>query len=257
VPTISPDPYFTATADNKKSTSYTGYRCVSDFRNSGKVSKVLVKFLHKVLHVYIDNSDGLGYKFCLAVQFDKTFVEHHLVFTAITGQVADNHDIFDVTTRYLADSDKGIDDSLLPQEKSGIASQSVSQALYFLLLVSQTLLTFHGVYGLYSFFSTAAVDIDEVLRMKQLNHILLPGWVIHSTVCLISLITKQWILLIYNLPLLAWHVFSYFTYSYQFLPVKKRGLGFGLNKLLPTKPRLIFEFLYSLISQALVLYLFV
>jgi hypothetical protein len=33
-------------------------KCVADIRNTGKVSKVLVKFLHKILHVYVDNNEG-------------------------------------------------------------------------------------------------------------------------------------------------------------------------------------------------------
>src|SRR4051794_24871351 len=39
------------------------FKCVADIRNTGKTSKILVKYLHRILHVYIDNSEGLGYKF--------------------------------------------------------------------------------------------------------------------------------------------------------------------------------------------------
>jgi hypothetical protein len=49
--------------------------------------------------------DGVGYKFCLAVQMEKSYKDYHLAFSAATGQVADNHDILEVTTRYLAASD--------------------------------------------------------------------------------------------------------------------------------------------------------
>ena len=75
------------------------YKCVADIRNTGKVSKILVKFLHRILHVYIDNNEGQGYKFCLAVQLDEDYKDHHMAFTAATGQVADNHDILEITTR--------------------------------------------------------------------------------------------------------------------------------------------------------------
>lgn len=75
------------------------YKCVADIRNTGKVSKVLIKFLHRIVHVYIDNNEGAGYKFCLAVQLDDDFKDHHLAFTAATGQVADNHDILEINTR--------------------------------------------------------------------------------------------------------------------------------------------------------------
>lgn len=40
----------------------------------------------QILHVYVDTFDGLGYKFCLAVKFDKPFRDHHIAFTGMTGQ---------------------------------------------------------------------------------------------------------------------------------------------------------------------------
>ena len=48
----------------------------------------MIKFIQQVLHVYVDTDDGLGYKFCLAVEFDqpKTFKDYHIAFTAMTGQ---------------------------------------------------------------------------------------------------------------------------------------------------------------------------
>jgi hypothetical protein len=38
---------------------YQAHKCVADFRNTGKVSKILVKYLHKVLHVYVDTQVGI------------------------------------------------------------------------------------------------------------------------------------------------------------------------------------------------------
>jgi hypothetical protein len=62
------------------------YSCVANIRNTPTPTKVMVKFLHKILHVYVDTDDGLGYKFCLAVAFDAPFANHHIAFTAMTGQ---------------------------------------------------------------------------------------------------------------------------------------------------------------------------
>ncbi len=48
----------TAAVDGSKVSNafHTQYRCLGEFRNSGKPAKVLVKYLHKNLHVYIDTS---------------------------------------------------------------------------------------------------------------------------------------------------------------------------------------------------------
>jgi len=90
------------------------HSCVADVRNLGRDMSVLVKYLHKTLHVYINTDDGSNWKYCLSVTLeDQSFVESHFAFTAATGQVADNHEITSITTRYLSEDDVDVDDDLL------------------------------------------------------------------------------------------------------------------------------------------------
>jgi hypothetical protein len=90
------------------------HSCVANIRNSEFPTKVLVKFVNHVrlasaarvrrpqsshsakppslaqhMHVYFDANDGAGWRTCLGVHFpNKTFNNHHIAFTAMTGQGA-------------------------------------------------------------------------------------------------------------------------------------------------------------------------
>lgn len=100
---------------NKVPGNYEAYRCVADIRNLGRPVKAVVKVLNGVLSVYLDTDDGQGWRFCLAVEFERragpkrknTLKDTHIAFTAATGQVADHMDIHEVTTRYLKSTDVG------------------------------------------------------------------------------------------------------------------------------------------------------
>ncbi len=80
--------------------------------------------------------DGVGYKFCLAVAFDKSYKDYHFAFSAATGQVADNHDLLEITTRYLAASDAEFDDSSLPSMNATSSSSSLGTFFWVMLIIS-------------------------------------------------------------------------------------------------------------------------
>jgi len=81
---------------------------------------VLIRYQSGILHVYTD-STGEGYMFCLAVKLEtKTIDSHFFAFTAVTGAVADIHEINSVVVRYLDEDDPELDDwSLARQESYG------------------------------------------------------------------------------------------------------------------------------------------
>jgi hypothetical protein len=186
---------------------YTSYRCLGEFRNTGKVSKVLVKFLHKVLHVYIDTQDGVGYKFCLAVELPKSYRDHHIAFTAATGQVADNHDIMEVTTRYLADADKEIDDDTLPHVDSASTASSASTAMWAIIVIAGAGVSIVGAYEIFQF--SQLKQIDAVRVCQQLNQLTLPHHVIHALLCALLLFVAPWTATLLNLPVLIHRITIY------------------------------------------------
>jgi len=188
--------------------AHTAYRCLGEFRNTGKYGRVLVKYLHKVLHVYIDTQDGVGWKFCLAVQLEKTYKDYHIAFSAATGQVADNHDVLEVNTRYLAASDPDFDDSALPQMSDSESSSLASTLFWFLMIVAGAVLT---VLALYETYQIAQIkQIDAVHVCERLNKFVLPHYALHWAVTILLAISMRWFALAVNLPLAVYRavVFS-------------------------------------------------
>ena len=82
------------------------YRCTLDYRNSERELSVLARMQNDVLHVYIDRGDSHGFQFCLSVHVNVPshlkVGKLHMAFSALTGQLADVHEITEITGRYLS-----------------------------------------------------------------------------------------------------------------------------------------------------------
>jgi len=84
--------------------------CQLEYRNKEKNPVIMLRYQSGVLHVYTDQ-DGQGFKACLAVKLDiSTMNSHSFAFTALTGAVADIHEILSITVRYLDKNDPELDD---------------------------------------------------------------------------------------------------------------------------------------------------
>ena len=128
------------------------YKCTVDYRNTMTLSagasfRVLARYQHKVLHVYVDKGDGQGYQFCLNVNLVlpvKFQNRMHLAMTALTGQLADQHDIQAISTRYLDAKDAEIQDSALRHvDDSGSWAGAYFFWIFLILLTTGTLCV-HG-----------------------------------------------------------------------------------------------------------------
>lgn len=194
-------------------------KCVADIRNTGKVSKVLIKYLHRILHVYIDSNEGNGYKFCLAVQLDSDYKDHHLAFTAATGQVADHHDIVEITTRYLKQSDRDFDDASLSAMHGSGSHHSSWYALYWLVqsALLGAVLTL-ATYQLYLFHNLSQSRIDLVQICTRINPFVLPHYAAHAVLTVFFLLGGNYWTFLVHLPLLAWRVFEFVRKSFLFSP---------------------------------------
>jgi len=191
------------------------HKCLAEFRNTGKVSKVLIKFLHKILHVYIDTQDGVGYKFCLAVEFDRTYKDYHIAFSAATGQVADNHDIVEITTRYLAESDQETDDSSLPHLSD--VKQSDFRSFYWAIcILVGSILTFFGVYEIIGI--NQLKQIDAVIVCKKLNAFVVPHYLTHALLTISFLFLGTWTAFILNIPLFLYRLYLFITKQHYINP---------------------------------------
>ena len=201
--------------------SYAAHKCIADFRNTGKPTRVLVKLLHSVLHVYIDTSDTGAYKFCLAVQVAGSYKDHHIAFSSATGGVADNVDLKEVSTRYLKDSDVEFDDEKLGKLKSGIKSSwgRRMSALYWLAInaLSTAIIAIVAL-QLYTYHSLLQQRIDLVAICQRINPHILPHYAGHALLTALLLVNGQWLATLLNAPLLGWKVWEFVKKTWLFSP---------------------------------------
>ena len=202
--------------------SYAAHKCIADFRNQGKPTRVLVKLLHSTLHVYIDTSDAGQYKFCLAVQLQAKYKDYHIAFSSATGGVADNVDIREVSTRYLKDSDKEFDDEKLARLKSGANKSGWGRrmsALYWLLVnAASVALVAVVALQLWTYHSLLQQRIDLVAICQRINPYILPHYGGHAALVALLLLNGQWVAVLLNAPLLGWKVWEFVKKTWLFSP---------------------------------------
>lgn len=205
------------------------YRCISSIRNTEHPTRIMVRFVNQVLAVYIDNNDDLGYKSCLAVQFDRSFKDHHIAFSAMTGQVADTHEISEVSTKYL-------DSKASLNFEAGEMSYSQCSSLAFLYwtLVSFGMLGLLGLacYELYMFKTSMQVGVNVVILAASLNTYALLHYMSHVAVSGALLLTlfssPAWILIALNTPIMVWRILNLQKKTYSVSPNELEG---GSDKL--------------------------
>lgn len=203
----------------------TANKCVADVRNAGKPHKVLVKFLHKLLHVYVDSQAGQGYKFCFMVYINQTFTDYHLAFSAATGQVADVHDVHSVQVRYLDKDDEDYDDSLL--DSYGSTGKPRSWSDTFFMLISLGVFALMGYAGVQAStigkLTSARIDIVNVVG--ALNKHAVQHFVLQGVVFFLSLVSMNWISMFIQLPMVVFHVYLYFMNEVNFRESAVTGQG--------------------------------
>lgn len=184
------------------------YRCTADYRNQDKQTRVLVRFLHKVLHVYIDTQDGAGWRVCLAVEFEQDFLNHHMAFTAVTGQVADTHDIVGVSTRYLDESEADFDDTLLSHSENVGRRSSFGQLLWIVLMLAGFVLNIACGVEIYKYLDYSSSGINATLIADNLKVFVWPHTILHFVVSGLLLVLGAWFGLLINLPVVAYKAYA-------------------------------------------------
>eukprot|EP00808_Paulinella_micropora_P005249 g4768.t1 len=228
------------------------YKCVAEYRSTGKMTKILVKYLHKTLHVYVDTLDGKGYRFCLAVTFPQPFRDYHIALTSATGQLVDNVDVLEISTRYLSVTDSEFDDYGLPSFDEAGETPGFWEILMFIAVFACVLLSGKSWY---SYYQQERVHIDTIRICRGLNKDLMRDYAVHFGTFCLALFTGRFRLTCFNLPLTIWRALSLYSESAEFMPVlshKSNGVGkYGLNALLSTKKRLLLEMIYFLVMGLL------
>ncbi|MES1906846.1 MAG: hypothetical protein MHM6MM_000075 [Cercozoa sp. M6MM] len=192
------------------------HRCTSQFRNTDKPVKAMVRLQNGSLHVYLDTNDKKGYKLCLNVMMpwrrdenadpnDKAHGAYHLAFSALTGQLADQVDILAVTTRYLDQYDAQINDEglALAEDRRGSL-----RSLYWLLccIVGGAVL-YESVNQVRVLRAGKRAQVNPVYLCQELAQHVRPAVYAQMALTATQLIWGTWTGLLINLPVAAYHGF--------------------------------------------------
>jgi hypothetical protein len=203
----------------KDAVKYSAYKCVADVRNGQMPSKLLFRVLHNILHVYVDSS-AAGYKYCFAVMMDRDTRDYHLAFSAATGQVADNHDINSISTRYLLDSSKEFDDTKLGRLGDIGKSQGGRMGGLLSLIINLISIALIALvaFQLYTYHSLLTSRIDLVQICTQINAFVMPHYILHSFLAVMLLFSGRWIMFLFHVPALGFKVYEYVKKRMMFTP---------------------------------------
>ena len=225
--TTTPDVLPGISADMARSDKYKSHKCIADIRNQGHPSQLLIKYLHNVLHVYVDSSDpalaaGMtpDYKFCLAVTLDGDYHDHHIAFSAATGGVADVHDIIEVTTRYLADQTRDFDDSQLgtlsKTARSWFASHRLMLFVWFLINLGNIAAAATVGYQLYTYMTMTQNRLDIIHICKAINPYVMMHYGLAIAVTVLLVVGGGYLGLLVMLPVSAFMVYDVYSKQWQY-----------------------------------------
>ncbi|GAB5365957.1 hypothetical protein AAMO2058_001103100 [Amorphochlora amoebiformis] len=184
------------------------FSCQAQYRNTNEPVRVLIRFLHKILHVYIDTRDGQGWRVCLAVEFDTDFSNHHMVFSAITGQVADVHEVNSISTRYIDESEQDFDDFLLMHAEGSNRRSGLGQLLWYLLMAGGLALNVICGMEIYKYLDYSSSGINSTLIADNLKAFAWPHTILHFGVSSLLLIVGAWFGLVINLPIVGYKIWA-------------------------------------------------
>jgi len=224
---------------DKSSTS-----CSFDVRQKGTywethLHRMLARYINGVLHIYIDTekrtSDHLaGYKFCLAVPLAELTTKgtHHIAATALTGQVADSHDIHQITLRYLTSEDDVVVDRLLSKSsyragKFGILNTILHVFNCFLIaylfydMVSQ-IMSLHKI----------GKQFNAHYVCTQINRSIETTYRLYFAHFVVFLLWGDWTYCAFNIPLMLIRGYRYMTQTHltHAKELAKTG-SFGVNRM--------------------------
>lgn len=195
---------------------YKAHQCVAELRNTGRASKLMIKYVENILHVYVNVNQKAkigSYKFCLAVEMprDQTLTGKHVALTAATGQVADNHDILRITTKYLGANPELFDDTQLPELDHEHSTQHRFFQINILppLLLFATALLLTGLGGGLVFLIVSSKGVDEFMVLPNLNTLLKPYYAAQALALLVCFFTEYYYFCFAHLLVFGSHVYKF------------------------------------------------
>jgi len=219
--------------------------CSFDVRQKGgywstHLHRMLARYINGVLHIYLDTekrtSDVLAdYQFCLAVPLPEftTKGTHHIAATALTGQVADTHDIHQITLRYLDSSDDVINDSSLSKSKFRAGKYGTMHIILHVLNCFLLVYFFYDMVDQLKFFHRIArQQVNAHYVCTNINKSIPTTYRLYFGHFVLFLLWGDWNYCFFNLPLLSIRGYRYMVASHltHAKELAKAG-SFGFNRM--------------------------
>eukprot|EP01083_Nonionella_stella_P030355 83223_1 len=201
------------------------YQCTNNYRNVDK-NKIILRYINEELHVYMKSVSSEDYEYCLSVKIGINSKRYYIALSAMTGQVADKHDIYLLSTRYLDSSDLNrINDIDLP--RSGYSRRRVSWkrvVLWLIITFLNLFLIYEIIYEFWEFDKLRSEQLSPVILCSRLNGHIWFANVIHFLLIAFVVMAGSWSYLLLNAPFIGWRGYQYMINNVKLEPIKLRKL---------------------------------
>lgn len=199
------------------------YQCTNNYRNADS-HRVILRYIKNELHVYLKSLSSDNYEYCFSVNVGIDTKKYYIALSAMTGQVADKHDIFLLITRYLDASDaQKIDDARL--KRAGYRGRRISwKSVLFWLLITflNIFLCYEIIYEYWEFSRLQTEQLSPVILAQRLNGHIYTAYIIHSIVIILIILAGKWKYFIINLPFIGWRGYQYMINNVKLEAIKLR-----------------------------------
>lgn len=199
------------------------YRCSNNYRNQDN-HRVILRYINKELHVYTKQVGNEEYEYCLSVQVGIDTKRYYIALAAMTGQVADKHDIFLLSTRYLDASDaQQIDDLRLKRASYRGRRISWKSVLFWLFItILNVFLIYEIIYEWWEFDKLKTEQLSPVILCQRLNGHIWFANIIHMIIITFIVLAGYWTYFIINFPFIGWRGYQYMTNNTKLEAIKLR-----------------------------------
>eukprot|EP01084_Bolivina_argentea_P088415 159628_1 len=200
------------------------YTCTNNYRNSDN-HRMILRYENNELHIYVKSLNSDEYDYCLSVNIGINTKGYYIALSAMTGQVADKHDIYLLSTRYLDSKDMGrIDDSKIGKIGYSRGSKiSIFSILFWILItILNIFLIYEIIIEFYEFDQLRSQQMSSINLCHSLNNSIWWANIIHFIIAILVVMYGNWTYLLINLPFIGWRGYQYMTNNTKLEPIKLR-----------------------------------
>jgi len=196
--------------------------CVHHYRSEPN-HRMIVRYIKQQLHVYMKSTSSEEYNFCFSVTVGIDTTNHYIALSAMTGEVADKHDVQMLNVRYLDKSDGDTIDDRKLKRAGSYSRVSVKSVLYWIVMAMLNgFLLFEVVYEYWEFDRLNNQRVSPVILCQNVNAYIWIAYIMHSVIMLFALFGGRWWYIAVNAPFIGWRGYQWMTQNIKLEPIKLR-----------------------------------